>query len=371
MGRKWLENRATRLIEPDGSFSQYSVNYHRVMLDTYSMAEHWRKVLELPAFSQKLYQQLQSATNWLYQMVQAETGDAPNLGVNDGARLLPLSNTDYRDFRPSVQLAMTLFCKQSAFPLYLWERGLGGKGFNGSLHWLNIPIPEQIAKPADFFFFPNGGYSVLRKNKAFALLRFPNFRFRPSQADALHVDLWLDGQNLLRDGGTYSYNAGEEVTRYFGGTASHNTIQFDDRDQMPRLSRFLFGEWLKADHVVPIHERGNSLQTAAGYRDYKEATHQRTISLTTESLQVTDSFAGFKQKAVLRWRLQPDDWVITSNTISNGKHRLNIQTDLPISRFEIVEGWESRYYLQKTPLPVLEVEVQQAGEIITTYQFQA
>jgi hypothetical protein len=363
MGRKWLENRAARLIEPDGSFSQYSVNYHRVMLDTYSMAEHWRKVLELPAFSQKLYQQLQSATNWLYQMVQAQTGDTPNLGANDGARLLPLSDTDYRDFRPSVQLATALFCAKNAY---------GEKGsWNEPLHWLNISIPKQATKPAASFFFPNGGYSLLRKNKTFALLRFPSFRFRPSQADALHVDLWLDGQNLLRDGGTYSYNAGEEVTRYFGGTVSHNTIQFDGRDQMPRLSRFLFGEWLKADHVVPVHKQGNSLQTAAGYRDYQGATHQRTVNLTTESLQVTDSIASFKQKAVLRWRLQPDDWVITSNTISNGKHRLTIQTDLPISRFEIVKGWESRYYLQKTSLPVLEVEVQQPGEIKTTYQFQA
>lgn len=41
MGRKWLENRAKHLIDDDGTFSQYSVNYHRVMLDTYSMAELW------------------------------------------------------------------------------------------------------------------------------------------------------------------------------------------------------------------------------------------------------------------------------------------------------------------------------------------
>ena len=33
LGRRWLENRAVRLIGEDGSFSQYSLNYHRVMLD--------------------------------------------------------------------------------------------------------------------------------------------------------------------------------------------------------------------------------------------------------------------------------------------------------------------------------------------------
>jgi len=50
-GRRWLENRAARLIGKDGSFSQYSLNYHRVMLDTFCMAEVWRLHLELPAFS--------------------------------------------------------------------------------------------------------------------------------------------------------------------------------------------------------------------------------------------------------------------------------------------------------------------------------
>ncbi len=361
MGRKWLENRASRLIEPDGSFSQYSVNYHRVMLDTYCMAEHWRKSWQLPVFSAKLYQQLQNATNWLYQMVQTETGDAPNLGANDGARLLPLSNTDYRDFRPSVQLAMAVFCNRDAY---------GKQGsWNELLCWLNISTPEKAFKSAGSTHFPNGGYNTLRADKVFVLLRFPNFRFRPSQADALHVDLWLEGQNLLRDAGTYSYNAGEEITSYFGGTASHNTIQFDGRDQMPRLSRFLFGEWLKVKNVIPIEKHGSNLQTKAGYRDYQGVTHQRTVTLSSESLKVQDSISGFKQKAILRWRLQPDNWTIADNTISNGKHQLSIQTDLVISRFEIVEGWESRYYFQKISLPVLEVEVQQPGDIITTYQF--
>jgi Heparinase II/III-like protein. len=375
LGRKWLENRAKRLIEADGSFSQYSVNYHRVMLDTYSMAEHWRQCLNLPPFSATLYQQLQRATHWLYHMVQAETGDAPNLGANDGARLLPLSDTDYRDYRPSVQLAMALFCQKSAFlppsPLAGEGLGMGGNSapWNEPLHWLNIPVPKQKANTPQSIHFPNGGYSLLRQGTAFALLRIPSFRFRPSQADALHVDLWLNGENLLRDAGTYSYNAGDEITRYFGGTASHNTIQFDDRDQMPRLSRFLFGEWLTAQDITPIHETDNTVIAAAGYRDYQKAYHHRTVSLSPQRLSVTDKVADFKHKAVLRWRLQPGEWQIDGLTISNGKHHLSIHSTAPIIRFEITQGWESRYYLQKTALPVLEIEIHQAAELTTEYHF--
>ena len=41
IGRRLLENRASLLIAKDGTFSQYSVVYHRLMLDTYSFAEAW------------------------------------------------------------------------------------------------------------------------------------------------------------------------------------------------------------------------------------------------------------------------------------------------------------------------------------------
>ena len=43
LGRQVLEERAGYLFEEDGSFSQYSVNYHRLALDTYSLVEAWRR----------------------------------------------------------------------------------------------------------------------------------------------------------------------------------------------------------------------------------------------------------------------------------------------------------------------------------------
>jgi hypothetical protein len=362
-GRKWLENRAARLIEPDGSFSQYSVNYHRVMLDTYSMAEYWRREQDLPEFSPTLYRRLRNATHWLYHMVQMESGDAPNMGANDGARLLPLSDTDYRDFRPSVQLAMALFLGRRAYA--------GESDWNTPLQWLNIPIPRQLAEPPGWVQFGDGGYSLLRQENAFAVLRFPNFRFRPSQADALHVDLWVVGQNLLRDAGTYGYNAGDEITKYFSGTASHNTVQFDDRDQMPRLGRFLFGAWLKTTEVTPVRAQNGVVNAAAGYRDYLGADHHRSIELSSTQLMVRDRVSGFEHKAVLRWRLYPADWRVNGGEVTNGVHQLVVTSDVPIERMELTQGCESRYYLQKTQLPVIEIEIRQPGSLTTRFKFAA
>jgi len=363
-GRRWLENRAGRLIAQDGSFSQYSVNYHRVMLDTFSMVEVWRRHLDLPCFSPLLYTRLSRAAEWLYNFTQPETGDTPNLGANDGARLLPLTDTDYRDYRPSVQLSMVLFNGCCAYP------------DNGTWHlpvqWLNIESPSQISGPKlKSIQFDDGGYSILRKNSAFALLRYPRFRFRPSQADALHVDFWLNGENLLRDGGTYSYSTSEANIRYFGGITSHNTIQFDDRDQMPQLSRFLLGEWLKSENVLPVTAEGEQIIAGAGYTDCQGVTHHRTVILTGERLKVEDRIKGFCKKAVLRWRLMPCCWVLKGNTLVHDDHTLTVSSNVPVHRMALLEGWESRYYLKKTRLPVMEVEIHSPGCLTTEYCFSS
>ncbi|EKF9767626.1 alginate lyase family protein [Vibrio cholerae] len=359
MGRKWLENRAARLIESDGSFSQYSTNYHRVMLDTYVMAELWRRDLDLPQFSDSLYRRLKAATNWLYQMTQAQGGDVPNLGANDGARLLQLTDTDYRDFRPSVQLASVVFFNSVA-----WK----DKGeYDIPLIFLGLSKPEISLPPITTFHFEKGGYVGLRNQSgAFLLFNYPRFRFRPSQCDALHIDLWVDGVNLLRDGGTFSYNAGQNYIDYYGGTRSHNTIQFDEHDQMPRLSRFLLGCWLKAKGVRCDTEQ---LTAQARYKDYLGCEHHREISLTETSLVVIDQVRGMRSKAVLHWRLAPDNWRVIGDTITNGYHEIKISSDVEIKRLEIVEGKESRYYYQEATIPVLEVEIPSDGKITTEYQF--
>lgn len=359
LGKNWIENRAKRLIGVQGSFSQYSLNYHRVMLDTFCMVEVWRRHLELPSFSSVFYQRSLAATGWLFHLIDPVTGDGPNLGANDGARLLPLTDTDYRDYRPTVQLAMALFAKQRA---YATEGDL-----NLPAQWLEVALPKEVAAPAGTKLFDDGGFAVLRHGKAMAMLRYPRFRFRPSQADALHVDLWLDGFNFLRDAGSYSYNTSPELQNYFPGTASHNTIEFDGRDQMPRISRFLFGAWLKTNALQPITDNADAQQVAASYRDWQGATHKRHISLQSTALQVQDSISGFKDKAVMRWRLAPGEWRLEGQSVTDGMHRLSISTDITIKRFELVEGFESRYYLQKKITPVLEVEVHQPGSITTDY----
>lgn len=359
-GRRVLEERVATLVAGDGSFSQYSLNYHRVLLDTCSMAEIWRRHMDLPLFSSKMQTCLRAAVRWLQQVIDPESGDGPNLGANDGARLLPLADTAYRDYRPSLQLAMVLFAGQRACA--------HSGAWDYPLQWLNVPLPEKVAPLPGSVLADEGGYAVMRHGVGMALLRYPRFRFRPSQADVLHLDFWYAGVNYLRDAGSYSYNTEAQWLHYFGGTGGHNTVQFDDRDQMPRLGRFLFGDWLQTRQFEPLEERDGGLHVAAGYRDRLGARHLRRVGLHADCLSVHDEVGGFTRKAVLRWRLAPGAWRLDGCGATDGMNQVVVHADMQIVRCELIEGWESRHYLEKTSLPVLEVEVHESGTLSTYFR---
>ncbi|MGQ1541709.1 heparinase II/III domain-containing protein [Acinetobacter baumannii] len=352
LGAKWLLNRASKLIMQDGGFSQYSINYHRVMLDSYCLAEIVRQKFELKPFSGQLYRQLQKATDWLYVLTQAD-GDVPNLGANDGARLIPVSQTDYRDFRPTVQLASTLFHQHS----YYQDLGT----YDQSLNFFHIHKleKENFKLPARNQIFNQSGLITSEKDNFFITFKLPKFKFRPSQCDGLHLDVWFKGQNILRDGGTYSYNSSPEDLEYFSGVASHNTVEFDKHQQMPRLSRFLFGAWL-----TPKNLTYKPYEFGCGYQDYWQCEHHRKVLLTDNQIEVVDNISGFQQQAILRWRLQPDQWVLNNNILTNGKVEIILEAEHSIS-IHLTEGEESRYYYQKTKLPVLEITAIQPTTIFT------
>lgn len=364
-GRRQLEERAARLIADDGGFSMYSVMYHREFLDALSMAEIWRRAQGLAAFSARYRDKASRAAAWLAACVHPRSGDAPNIGANDGTRLLPLTDTDYRDFRPSVQLASVLFCDARAYG----ETG----SWDAPLHWLDIPLPDAVLPAARPRLYDQSGLAVLRgrTEDVQVFVRFPRYRFRPSHADPLHVDLWLGGRNVLRGPGSYRYHTEPEWLDYFPGVAAHNTIQFDDLEAMPRLGRFLFGDWLRLASGPVLEERPDRQDFGAGYRHPAGARHARRVSLRAGTLEVCDTISGFRTRAVVRWRLMPGAWRVEASGISLGQLRLTVQSEGGRAEIRLVEGWEARCYGRKTRLPVLEIELAHAGRVITRVEWDS
>jgi hypothetical protein len=360
-GRKLLDGRVCRLILPDGSFSQHSLTYHRVMLDTVSVAEAWRRHVGEAPFAEDFYARATAATRWLGAMIDPASGDGPNLGGNDGSHPYRLDTSSYRDFRPCLQLASLLFVGGAALESGPWDE---------SAAWLGVPVQWPVRpwlNDLSSTVFPDGGYVIMRhKTGAMLLLRAPTARFRPAHADALHLDLWWKGKNLLRDGGTYSYADGGAVASALASVAGHNTQQFDGHDQMPQLGRFLYGNWVRVVGEPAITTSADGQSWMGSYTDVWGAQHKRTVQLRADALSVLDQVQGFKQNAVLRWRLAPGNWSQNETGCASAMGRIRVESSVPIRRISLESGWESLHYLEKSAVPVLEVEVGQSPAVLTT-----
>jgi hypothetical protein len=347
-GRKLMEERVRKLIFGDGGFAQYSIVYHRLMLDSLSVTEYWRSVMNSERFSETFYEKALAATDWLAHFTDLTTGDAPNLGSNDGAWLLPIGSGGFRDFRPSCALASTLFSDRSYFSDCTASKEM--------LAWFGLQQKDAGCPPTEFSakVFADSGIVILKNGKTRAFIRLPGYAFRPVQADALHVDIWHDGQCLLQDAGTYSYAANDWL--YYPSTAAHNSIEFDGRDQMPRLGRFLYGEWLSRD-LIETTENSATIR----YVDYWGAVHLRTITVQDEfQIDVVDNISGIFKSAVLRWRPSELAASPTKTGFQNQRLKVTVASDAEITRVEMTPHKTSTYYLQSVNFQALEVEVMQA-----------
>ncbi len=364
-GRRALERSVGRLVMPDGSFAQHSITYHRLLLDTLAQVELWRRWLGLEPFSERFSSRCCAATSWLMSMMDPLSGDGPNLGSNDGAFCYQLHSQPYRDFRPTLQLASSVFQEHPALPAGPWDE---------PLYWLGLTLNSPPAQAERSAFtgmsnlFADGGYAVIRPGTtSWALLRLPTYRFRPAHADPLHLDLWCKGVNLLRDGGSYAYNASPADLAYFPGIASHNSLQFDGAEPMRRLGRFLWGDWLQLEGAPLLEQSPSSASITAAYR-CPHGRHQRQVQVDGRGHRWTiiDTCSGFEHEALLRWRLCPGEWRLQGTSLIGPMATFEIRSDQPITRMELVVGSESHYYGAKTHLPVLEVSIAQAPATITT-----
>ena len=362
IGRKLLEDRSKKLFSVDGCFCQYSINYHRLALDTYIFCETYRKSNNLKPFSNHLYVKLKKATLWLESLTDLKTGDAPNIGANDGARLFNIFNSDYRDFRPTVQWANLIFNNRLIYEVNEHQKSIYNiLGINIEFAKIEKPVQDiQIMGNEDGFF-------IYKRKALLFVFRRPIFKFRPSHSDALHIDLWLNSINILRDGGTFSYNTSYEKMNYYTGSCSHNTVEIDSRNQMKKISRFLFGSWLIEQNFI-FQNNENNLIIKSGYKDYNGASHIRTITIKNNFIQVVDFVKDFKNSARLIFRLAQNQW-ISKKVLNGNKLEIDLSNKTIIGNFSIRNEYESKYYLKEEKIPVISQNINNGIDFTTNIYF--
>ena len=353
-GRKHLERSISKLIMSDGSFSQYSTNYHRFLIDTITQVEWWRDLLNKKYFSNEFYSKCKSACLWLTKFINSKTGECPNIGGNDGVFCYQLHNLNYKNFKPSVQLSFIVFFKKFIYPDGPWDEPLYWLGLNKS-NYLKMELEHKNNE-----LLKEGGFVIFRRDpELLAILRIPKFNFRPSQADPMHFDLSIDGLNILRDGGTYSYNFNSKYFNYFSGIKSHNSAQFDEEEPMYRISKFLWGNWLEVfNKKLDFKIENNQIHFVSAYKS-KNGLHRRKIILNEQSskIQIIDHLSGFRNKATIRWRLLPTKWDLDGLYLKSKYIDLTFSSNQKIKSINLVKGFESNYYNEKKELPVLEINI--------------
>ena len=371
LGRNILERSAAEQIFPDGSYSMYSLNYHRFILHIYVYAIRLGELNNLQ-FSNSLYSSMSSSLEYLSHLINPQTGEMPVYGSNDGALVLPLNNCDFTDYRPLLQLGWYITKKEFLFEPGPWDEDifwLCGESLTAKSaksakkeESAALSLPKGRKNLSDLSVlrgesFPDGGVYLLRSSNSHALIHCTDFISRPSHADQLHMDLWIHGHSIAVDAGTYLYS-GQGIWRNgLAHTSVHNTVTVDSKDQMTMVSRFTWTNWSKGK--VFKHDK-NIWQ---GEHDgYKPVTHKRTLMvldgdrwLVIDQLNAKDS-----HHYALHWLLSDSPYEQKNNSVLLSLDEMKYKVQVGITegkgKFSLVRadpnstrGWCSRYYGHKEP----------------------
>ncbi len=238
-GKAWFEKEIAYQVYKDGTFLQFSMNYHRVVVQLLT----WAIVLSEKngdPFNTIVYERAKKSVHFLRVCMNDTDGRLPNYGANDGALFFMLTDTAYRDYRPQLQALASALKIDAGIP-QLYE----------DVQWYGLEQTNlAVNKPVNgMYSFNDGGYYIIREDAILTFIRCGNHKDRPSQADNLHLDIWHNGENILMDAGSYKYNTDEATLHYFMGTASHNTVMLDTADQMKKGSRFIWYNWSQCKSV--------------------------------------------------------------------------------------------------------------------------
>jgi Heparinase II/III-like protein/Heparinase II/III N-terminus len=362
LGREVLESQGRDLIYADGSFSQNSLNYQRLILQDYLWSLRLAE-LNCQPFSAELKEQIRRAGSFLFQLQEEQAGRLPNYGHNDGSMILPLDNCDYQDFRPVIQATQYLTTGTRCYPVGPWDEDLLWL-FGPEAGEAPLATPERESLNAAV-----GGYYTLRSTRGFAFIRCSNSDDRAAHADQLSVDLWWHGQNVACDAGTYSYNAGPPWDNGLAGTLTHNTITVDGEDQMRRGGRFLWLDRVEGMVRFRAQSRLKRLEywegRHDGYRHLKvPASHRRAVLRLDEDYwliwDLLESSGAHEYR--LHWLLPAMDhsWDEHAGRLSLGasagpyyvqlaSSSGKVNFSIEIGDSESTRGWRSLYYNGKEP----------------------
>jgi hypothetical protein len=292
LGARMLDEQICDQFSTDGWYAQHSFTYMRVALEQALYAERAMSAVG-SHLSPVALARLDAAIGLLEQLVDTRTGAVPNHGANDGARVLPLSMSEYADFRPLLTLAAMIRHRPLAADL---------RADADTVRWIGGELPPPAQARADGVMTGSSGWAAVRVSDCSVFLRAGAYRHRPSHLDCLHLDVRIGGKELVTDAGTYAYNAEEPWNNGLASAFVHNGPVLDGEEIAERGPRFLWLSWPTARLVSTQHGPGFARIVAE-----RPGAVRREVLVTPGAVRVRDRpldrNAHFMQ---VTWLMHPD-----------------------------------------------------------------
>ena len=342
-GKFWFEKEIEYQIYSDGTHLQYSMNYHRVIIQLLTLGIKLSEINK-DLFNKKVYYKAKQSLDFLQNCINHENGNLPNTGANDGALFFKFSDNDYRDYRSQLD--------NFRFVLF------GNTFYNSnSVFWYGASnVTNNEPSNSVFKLFDSGGYSIINdSNNVKTFVKCSSYNNRPSQADNNHVDIWVNGINYFRDNGSYLYNTNKDYVSYFNGALGHNTCTIDHTDQMIKGPRFIWFNWIKKSKIENL-EFDDRFEINSSFEGFKELgrsiNHNRKIIKYKNKLswKIIDSFENTgSSKKQIYWHTDfklLDKIDISISDLKNNKLQKKIKKGMYSSYYGQYE--ESPYYYSES-----------------------
>jgi hypothetical protein len=167
-------------------------------------------------------------------------------------------------------------------------------------------------------------YKTMRGPRSLLLTRVGAPARRPADADQQAIELFIEGERLVIDPGTFRYSGQTPWRNPFAGIETHSAVRARSLVEAASLGRFLRQQMARATLVADVDGQADLVVSR---RSEGDAILTRAIVRRADRYAVVDVCTG--GDAVVRWNLTPGGIVMA------GHHRLEMATDLAST---IIEG---------------------------------
>lgn len=363
LGRDIVREQMRTQVRKDGSHFEQSTYYHVYGLDLFLLHATVEEITD------EYRDGLIRMADFLASVVNAN-GDLPFLGDDDGGRVFyPFGERAH--FARATLATASLMLNESTFAysehdveeIAIWWVGPEKHRVTSgappprlrSGQALSPAVGNRVEAHPHSRAFADSGLVVMRRGDISVL--FDAGPFGPwssghSHSDTLSLVVSRGSEEILIDPGTYTY-MDAEWRDTFRGTAAHNTVRIDGKDQAVPAGPF---RWTDKPEVQLLDfSTTPELDRAVAVCRYRRFTHKRTVRSYGNAFDILDELEGPPGEHLIEqfWHVGA-----TVSQTAPGIWRIGQLADLILEGGQCEPAWRSRVFGSKQESQVLVVRRQ-------------